>query len=397
MFKYNAVTIDGTKSSGKMEAAGPPQLGILLKEQGLFLLDHKELNTAEHARKLKLIEVADFCRELGAMLSSGITLIRAMMIIADRAQTKAIKKIYDSMIRHLQRGSSLSEAMANQGKAFPELLIYMMRAGESSGRMDTSAERMAVTFTKDYKLQSKMKSATVYPAILAFMIVGVIIIVFTFVLPSFMGMFENMDLPLPTRIVMGFSGFLTKFWPYLLLGVVFIVVTMRALFTRPGPKRGWDHFKLRLPVIGKLMRTIYTARFARTLAALYVSGIPMIQALTIARNTVGNSYIEKQFDDVISMLGNGRTLSQAIGVVDGFEPKLVSTVMIGEESGKLEQMLESVADQYDYDAEMASNKLITLLEPLMIIIMAVIVAFVIISVILPIYQMYGTISEEGDM
>jgi type IV pilus assembly protein PilC len=208
-------------------------------------------------------------------------------------------------------------------------------------------------------------------------------------------MFEGMVLPLPTRIVMGISDFLTNHWLTLLIGIVLAVAILAPVSRRPAVRVKLDRFKLNIPKVGKLLSTIYTARFARTLAALYVSGIPMIQALTIARSTIGNTYIDKQFDEVIAALGNGRTLSQALSGVKGFEPKLNSTIMIGEESGRLEHMLESVANQFDYDSEMASQRLVSLIEPVLIVVMAVIVAFVIISVLLPIYQMYSSVNDQA--
>jgi type IV pilus assembly protein PilC len=395
VYKYNAVAMDGTKRSGRMEAASESQLSSLLSEEGLFLTGASAVEQRVNTPKLKLEEVADFCRQLAAMLSSGITLIRAVTIIEQRDVKPHVKKIYQSLIAELQRGSTLSEAMAMQGKAFPELLINMMRAGENSGRMDVTAQKMAETFDKQHKLNQKLKSATTYPVILVVMIIGVILVVFTFVLPSFFGMFENMELPMPTRIVMGISGFLTNyFW---LLGLIVAVAAALIWWTfrQPGPRRRLDRLKLKLPKIGVLLRTIYTGRFARTLASLYVSGIPMIQALSVSRSTVGNKYIESQFDEVIDALGNGRTLSQAISVVDGFERKLHSTILIGEESGRLEQMLESTADQFDYDSEMATGRLISMLEPVLICVMAAVVAFVMISVMLPIYQLYQDIGASA--
>jgi type IV pilus assembly protein PilC len=386
--------MDGTRVNGRMEAANESQLGSLLNEGGLFLTNASRADHKVHNPKLKLPEVTDFCRQLAAMLSSGITLIRAMMIIEQRDSKPHVKKIYQSLIAELQRGSTLSESMIKQGKAFPELLINMMRAGESSGRMDITAQKMADTFEKQHKLNQKLKSATTYPIILVVMIIGVILIIFTFVLPSFFGMFEGMELPVPTQIVVAISNFLTHyFW---LLGIVVGVTaaTLWYTFRLPGPKRQLDKLKLKLPKIGNLLSTIYTGRFARTLSSLYVSGIPMIQALTISRNTIGNKYIEWQFDGVIDALGNGRTLSQALGAVDGFERKLNSTILIGEESGRLEQMLESTADQYDYDSEMATTRLITMLEPILICVMAAIVAFVMISVMMPIYQLYQNMGAD---
>jgi type IV pilus assembly protein PilC len=291
----------------------------------------------------------------------------------------------------LRHGTSFSAALENRGKAFPELLISMMRAGESSGGLDKTAAKMAETYDKQHKLDGKMKSAAIYPIILLVMIVAVIIILFTFVMPQFFTLFENMTLPLPTQIMMSISEFLTTNWLYVIAGTIVAVALIITIFQQPTPKRLWDKTKLKAPVIGKLMRIIYTARFARTLSSLYVSGIPKIQSLTISRTTIGNTYIEGQFDGVINMLGNGSTLSQALSTVEGFDKKLNSTILIGEESGRLEQMLDSVADQFDYESEMATQRLVGMMEPIMIIVMAAVVGFVIVSVLLPIFNMYSSI------
>ncbi|MDR2586914.1 MAG: type II secretion system F family protein [Coriobacteriales bacterium] len=397
LYKYSAVTLDGSKHTGSVEAATVDALAATLKQQNLFLTKWSTSKPKQETRKLKTDEVADFCRQLGAMLSAGIMLIRAMNILAQRNLKPHIKKIYDDVILDLQRGATLSEAMANRGRAFPELLVNMIRAGENTGKLDATCQKMAVTYDKEHRLNAKVKQAMVYPIILVVLIIGVVLIIFTFVLPQFMGLFESMELPLPTKIVMGISDFLIAWGVWLLIGVVAAVAGIVTLLRQPGPRKAYDHFKLRLPRIGMLLRIIYTARFARTLSSLYVSGISMIQALTIARTTIGNTYIAAQFDGVIEALGNGRTLSQALATVDGFEMKLRSTVLIGEESGNLENMLESVADQYEYDSEMATQSLVTLIEPVLIVFMAVIVAFVIISVLMPIFQLYTNIGAEGGL
>lgn len=398
IYKYSAVTLDGSRQTGSVEAATVNALTAALQRENLYLTKCSAEKPKIETRKLKTSEVADFCRELGAMLNAGIMLIRAMNILTQRPTLKPyIKKIYEDIIIDLQRGSTLSESLANRGRAFPELLISMIRAGENTGKLDATCDKMAVTYDKEYRLNGKVKGAMVYPAILVVLIIGVILIIFTFVLPQFMTLFEDMELPLPTKIVMGFSEFLISYGMWLVIGVVLLVAVIATALQQPKPRLIFDRAKLRIPKVGQLLRTIYTARFARTLSSLYVSGISMIQALTIARSTVGNTYIEKQFDKVIEALGNGRTLSQALSTVDGFEPKLRSTVLIGEESGNLENMLESVAEQYEYDSEMATSSLVTLIEPILIVIMAVIVAFVIISVLLPIYQLYGDIGAEGGL
>ena len=392
VYEYNAVAIDGRKQSGRVEVADVARLTFALKEEGLFLTGYRERKPKQENTKLKIKEIADFCRQLAAMLSSGITLIRAMMIIEQRDAKPHIKKVYTKLIEDLCSGATLSDGMEKQGAAFPPLLVNMIRAGESSGGIDKSALKMAETYDKQSRLDSKMKAAAVYPIILLVLIVGVIIVLFTFVLPQFAGLFETMgDLPLPTQIMMGFSSFLINYWMFIILAAVLIVAGVTALLRQPGPREGWDHIKLRAPVFGKLLKIICTARFARTLSALYVSGIPMLNTLQIAKTTVGNKYIENQFDEVVNALGNGQTLSVSLALVDGFEQKLISTILIGEESGRLEDMLGSVAEQYDYDAEIATQRLVSLMEPIMIVVMAAVVLAVIVSVLLPIFQMYSSL------
>jgi len=391
VYKYSAIAFDGSRKQGTLETASVAQLSHHLTTEGLFLVDHKIISEKIKSKKIKISEIADFCRQLAAMLASGITLIRAMQIIAQRDNKPEVKQSYTSLIEDLKRGNTLSDAMENQGKAYPSLLVNMIRSGESSGGLEAACAKMADTYDKQNKLSNKMKSASTYPLILIVMIISVIIVLFTFVMPKFEPLFRDMVLPLPTQIMFGISGFLVSYWYYVAVAVILGAALITSILKQPAPKHAIDRLKLRLPLIGKLMRTIYTARFARTLASLYVSGIPMIQSLTIARTTIDNVYIERQFDAVINALGNGMTLSQALMFVDGFDLKLQSTVMIGEESGRLEQMLDSVADQFDYEAEQATQRLVTLMEPVMIIIMAAVVALVIMSVILPIFQMYQNI------
>ncbi|MDR2109574.1 MAG: type II secretion system F family protein [Coriobacteriales bacterium] len=394
-YKYTAFALNGKRVVGSAEAASPEQLASLLRTRDLFLQKATSSEKRATQQRLKVTEIADFSRQLAAMLSAGIMLIRAMTILAQRNLPANVKRVYGEVIADLQRGATLSEAMGNRGRAFPELLVNMIRAGENTGRLDVTAAKMAASYDKEHRLNSKIRGAIVYPAILLVLIIGVVLIIFTFVIPSFIGIFEDMELPLPTQIVMGISDFLLAYGVWLLIGIVIVIAALIALFRRPRPRRAWDHFKLKIPKVGRLLKTIYTARFARTLASLYVSGISMIQALQISRRTIGNTYIESQFDAVIELLGNGRTLSQALSGVDGFEPKLESTILIGEESGSLEQMLESIADQYDYDSEMAAQKLVTFIEPVLIVFMALIVGFVIISVLLPIYQLYDNVGAQG--
>ena len=218
-----------------------------------------------------------------------------------------------------------------------------------------------------------------------------------FVIPQFKTLFDQMEsLPVSTTILLAISNFVKNRW-YVIIFVAFVLyMAIRILKTFPAIRMLFARLELHAPVFGKLKKVIYTARFSRTLSSLYSAGIPIVTCLTIAKTTIGNAYIEKQFDDMIANVRSGATLSEGIGKIDGFVKKLSSTIGVGEETGALDSMLTSIADQMDYDSEMATQRLVALLEPAMIVIMAVVVGFVIISVITPIYGSYQAISNSAD-
>jgi len=324
------------------------------------------------------------------MLGSGVALTRAVSIIMQRDLDPRVRNVYTQLSRSLQQGNSLSVAMKEQGETFPELLIHMFYAGESSGQLDHTAIKMANHYEKEHRLRLKIKNSMTYPTLLLFVTIGVMIIIFTFVLPEIFVVFEDMDLDLPftTRAIMAISNGLLENWLWVLIIIVAIIGVISALSKMDSVRMSVDKTKLKLPKIGKLLKIIYTARFSRTLSSLYSSGLPIIRALQISRETVGNRYVSSLFDDVITAVRNGGVLSQAIKKINVFDGKLASTVLIGEETGKLDEMLNSVADAFDYEAEMATQRLTAFIEPLLILIMAGLVGTVMISVMMPIYQLY---------
>ena len=283
----------------------------------------------------------------------------------------------------------LSEAMLASGDAFPPLFINMIKSAESSGSMDKIALQMSVHYEKEYRLNQKVKSSMTYPKILCVLIVVVVAIIMGYVIPQFKDLFSQMDtLPTSTTILLGISNFVKNKWYVLIIAAVVLYIFLRVLCAIPGIRYAKDKLELKLPVIGKLRRVIYTARFARTLSSLYSAGISIINCLQIARNTIGNSYIERQFDQVIADVRAGMNLSESLDRVDGFTKKLSSSVAVGEETGALDTMLVSIANQMEYDSEVAMNKLVSYLEP------AAVVGFFIISVIQPIYGSYATIANS---
>ena len=393
-YQYTAKNEKGKTVRGTAAAPSPEALYAQLRTEGLYLMDQREAGAGKRSvRPLKTAQVADFCRSLGTLLAAGVPLVRAFAILGEEEglDPKA-KAVYEAVRTELRKGVPLSDAMEAQAPAFPALLVAMLRSAESTGSIDKACLRMANHYEKEHKLDQEVGNSLMYPAILGVLIVVVLLILMGYVVPQFEEMFAQMEtLPLPTVILLGISDFLKAHWLLVALGAAVLAVGVRSLFLVPAVRLQWDRFILHAPVVGKLNRKICTARFARTLSNLYSSGVPIVMALQSGQQTVGNRWIASQFDGVLTSVRAGHPLSESLKEVDGFERKLSSTVMVGEETGKLDSMLATTSETMDYEAEMATKKLMTLIEPVMIVVMAVMVAFVIIAVILPIYLSYGTI------
>jgi type IV pilus assembly protein PilC len=395
-YKYKAKDENGKTVSGTAQANDEFDLHDRLKADNKYLVDSKEINTGKSIKRLKSNAISDFARNIGELVGAGVSLVKALRIISEDESIKPKEReIYSNILKLVRSGVSLSETMLEQGDAFPPLFINMIKSAEAGGNMDKIALQMAAHYDKEYKLNQKVKSSMTYPKILVVMIVVVVAIIMGYVIPQFKDLFSQMDsLPTSTTILLGISNFVKNKWYVIIIASVIIYVMLKLLFSIPAFRYYKDKTALKLPIFGKLFKVIYTARFARTLSSLYSAGISIINCLQISRNTIGNAYIERQFDKVIADVKGGENLSTAIDNVDGFTKKLSSTIMVGEETGSLESMLVSCADQMEYDSELALNKLVSYIEPAMIVIMAVVVGFVIISVIQPIYGSYATISSS---
>ena len=398
IYRYRAQNTDGRIIAGEMKAADETELQSKLKTEGLLLVDAKEATRARIAHKrLKYDRVADFSRNLSKLLGAGVTLVKALRIISEDESIKENeRKIYSEVLRLVRSGMTLSDAMEEQGGTFPALFINMIRSSESGGNMDGTAANMAEYYSKEYKLQQKIKSSTTYPKILGVLIVIVVIIIMGFVLPQFDSLFSQMDkLPKATEILMAISDFVANKWYLLIFFGVILFIIVKILVSIPQIKLLLDKLEIHVPKIGKLRKIIYTARFSRTLASMYSAGIPIVTCLQIAKTTIGNTYIESQFDQMIADIRAGKPLSDGIAGIDGFVKKLPSSVAVGEETGSLDSMLVSIADQMDYDSEIAIEQLVAMVEPIMIVIMAAIVGFIMIAVIQPIYGSYQAIADQG--
>lgn len=391
VYHYTAKNLQSQVVRGTMEAGTPEMVRRNLRQNNEFVLKINEVDERKNVYKLKPMEISDFSRQIASMLAAGITMIRAINIMEERDIKPSIKKVYGVLHKEIEDGNTLSYAMEETGGSFPELLINMYKTGEASGQMEGTARKMAEHYEKEHKLRSKIKGAMTYPMILLVVTIMVVILVFTVILPQFFTLFKDIELPAITQLMINISTSLTKYWFLYIIGVLVMIAVVGFLSTLPTLRRALDQLKLKIPRIGKLMKIIYTARFARTLSSLYSSGLAMINALDISGSTLGNTYLQSQFPKAIQQVQNGEPLSASIQIIDGFDSKLVSTIFIGEESGNLDEMLINVADAFDYEAEMATTQLVAFIEPIMIIFMAVIVGGIMLSVMLPIMSLYKNI------
>ena len=391
-YRYTAQNEKGKQVRGRIAASDEREISRKLRDKNLSLLHYEEIAKQVALKPLKKSQLSDFCRQMGELIRSGISILRALEIEgSDESITPYEKELYMRLRDRVVQGVALSKAMEELYPAFPPLLVYMFRAAESSGNLDSTALRLADQYQKENELEAEAKNALTYPKILAGLIVLVVGVIFGFIMPQFEELFSEMPvLPGPTRFLLGISDVVKNYWYLLIIFAVLIWIFGGIIMRIPAIRLQVDKLKVKGP-LGKLQKVIYSARFARTLSSLYSAGIPIDQCLAIGRQTIGNSYIEMQFTEVIKKVQAGGLLSDALDEVDGFVSKLSSVVRVGEETGALDSMLVSVADNLDFASEQALKRMVKYVEPVMIVIMAVIVGFIIIGVILPIYQSYSTI------
>ena len=392
-YRYQAQDSKGANVRGTMNAVDEADLQKKLRTQGVMLLEAKPTKRKITLKPLKKSELAVFCTEMGTMTQAGVPLVRSLEILAgNESITPYEKDLYTELRDRVVQGIALSTTMERLFPAFPPLLIYMFKAAESSGNLDITALNLADQYTRENQLEENTKSALVYPKILMALIVGVVLVIFGFVMPKFQELFDQMpSLPPTTRFLMWISDFVANYWLGIIIAGALIMFASRILLSVPAIRMVVDTIKTKAPLVGKLNKTIYSARFARTLSSLYSAGIPVDRCISIAKQTIGNMYVEKQFDDVSKAIQGGEALSDAIDKVDGFIKKLPSVIRVGEETGMLDKMLISIANDLDFKAAQALSRLVKYIEPVTIVIMAVVVGFVMIGVITPIYQSYAAI------
>jgi type IV pilus assembly protein PilC len=353
----------------------------------------KEINIPGFKKKVKPKDVAIMSRQLATMINSGLTLTRSLGVLEQQVENPVLQTVVGDVKSRVEEGSSLSGAMEAHPKVFSHLYVSMVRAGEAGGALDETMVRLAETLEAAVRLRSKVKSAMSYPIVVLSLIVIVVSAMLLFVVPVFEQMYTDLGgtLPLPTLMLLSLSNLLVTFWWMVVAIVVGAVVAFRRWKRTDSGRVTWDAIKLRLPIVGGLVQKVSISRFARTLAVLSRSGVPVLQALDIVADTAGNSQVSAGVVAMRTSVKNGEALAAPLHRHAVFPPMVTQMMVVGEETGAIDEMLGKVSDFYDQEVEDTVNSLTSLIEPLLIVVLGVSVGAILIALYLPMFNIAGLI------
>ena len=401
IFKFKGQNRRGEVVSGERSADNRQALALALRREQILLLDAKErgagggLSKLEFGGNPKAKDVAVFTRQFSVMIDSGVPLVQCLQILGESQENKKLRAAIKGVTTEVESGNNLAQSMKNYPKIFDSLYTNMVAAGETGGILDTIFQRLSVYIEKAVKLKRAVQSALVYPIAVIVIAAGVITLILWKVVPAFTELFEsmNVDLPLPTRIVIGASKFVGNFGILLAIGIVLLIFGFKAYYATPKGRYLVDKTLLRTPIFGPLLRKIAVARFTRTMATLIASGVPILDCLEITASTAGNAVVEEAIHNVKKSIEEGRTIVEPMKASGVFPSMVVSMVGVGEQAGALEKMLTKIADFYEEEVDAAVGDLMTAMEPAMIVVLGVIVGGIVISMYLPIFTLVGQLSK----
>lgn len=399
-FKYQAISQTGKRLEGIQDANNESEVIALLKEKGYIpikifkQLDKDILKNSLSFEKVKAKDLSNFCRQFYFMIHAGVTIASGLDILRKQIENKKLREALEGMYIDVQKGQELSQSMKKYENIFPQLLIHMTEVGEVSGNLDIIMDQMALHYEKESKIQDQIKNAMIYPVILGIASVLVMLFLLTFVMPSFVTMFETsgVELPGPTKVLIRISNFVIRYW-YVLLAFTLLLFSLFRIFSRTNRGRFvLDTIKMKIPIVNKAIEKIVSSRFASTLSILLSSGISLIEAMEVVSKVVRNKIVEDGLILASEEMRKGAELASALQRINFFPPLVISTIRIGEYSGTLDDILAQLADFYDSEVESAIKSLITALEPLMIVVMAVLIGSIVIAMVLPMFELGQTIS-----
>ena len=399
IFKYKAINSEGQRIEGSQSADSESQIReMLLSNQYYPLSIEKENSKGKSSlsfnRKVKLKDIAVFCRQFYVMLDSGLSIGKALNILIEQGEKPKLREALIGVNGDLKRGETLANSMRKRKDVFPNLLTSMIDAGERSGNLDIILKRMAEYYEKETKIRGKIKSAMIYPIVLGVVAIIAITFILTFVMPTFVQMFEenNVDLPTSTKMVLGTSKMFGKYGIIIFLILVTAIILLGKYLKSEEGQYKLSVINLKIPVIKKLTQKIIVSRFTRTMGIVSSSGMSLVTSLEIVASVVGNKIAEKELLKVKEKVLKGEGLGDSIMNIKIFPPMLASMVKVGEEAGSLDSILDKTADFYDDELEREIQTATALIEPAMIVLMGVIIGFLLISILTPMFKMYNSIS-----
>lgn len=396
-YSYVAQDARGKQVKGKANAENEQEFLEKMKERGLFIKDYKEESggASRSIYKFDTKELSFCCRQLSAMLTSGLTLVKAIDIMTKEQENEKARAIWQDIYENVQKGESFSSTLEMHAGSFPDFLISMVSAGEASGSLDVIMTRMSENYAKENKLKNTIKGAMIYPIILAVLCVVIVLFLFIFIMPTFIDMYEDPStMPALTKVMAAISDFLQHQWYILLIAAVAIFFGIRYALKVPSFRFKVDRLIIKGPGFGPLVTKVYTGRFSRTLSNLYSSGIPMVDCLKRASAVLGNSYIDQKFEEVIDEVKQGETLSSAITRTEVFESMFCSVIYVGEESGALDSILEKTSDYYEEESDSAVQRLVSMVEPVLLIFMGLVIGMVVVGIYPALYGSMESIESE---
>jgi len=398
-FKYEGRDRTG-KRQGTVTAASKREAMVKLKEDGIRVIEMNEvpetLMTMEITlgNPVKLQHFVIYLRQFATLLKAGVTIVEATGILAFQTESKGLKKALLDVEQELREGNPFSEAISKHKKIFSPMFINMVKAGEVSGNMDETLESLAVDFEKQHYTKQKIVSALTYPLVIGILAICAVIFLLVSVVPTFVNMFADIgaELPAITKFVLASSEFMQSFWWLIALIIIFIILLFMSIKKNKQTKYYLDYALLKMPIFGKVMQKAALARMMRTLSTLFSSSVPILQAMSIVEKVVENEVISKVIRESRDSLEKGRSMTEPMTSHWAFPPLVTQMISIGEGTGALDAMLSKIAEFYEKEVEQVTDRLKSLIEPIMIVLLAGVVGVIVLSIMMPMFSMFDQMS-----
>lgn len=393
-FIYKTKDPAGLSHEGEIESTNERNAASLLRKKGLIIISVKSKGQSKFnflsnlLNKVSFNDLVTMTRQLATMVSAGLVLSEAMDILEEQQENKTFKQVLNDVSRDIKGGLTLSSAMARH-KIFPILYTNLIKAGETSGKLDVVLLKMADSLEKDREFRARIKGAMIYPAVVITMMILVIIIMMVFVIPKLTSLYRDstLDLPLPTKILIGLSDFFVKYWWVVIVAIVGAVIGGRKVIHTPEGRLRYDKLLLKTPLIGKIITNVTLTNFNRTFSLLISSGIPLLESINIVQDLTENTVFKNALSSSYAGVERGLTFSAQLSSVPVFPRIVGQMVRVGEETGKLDEIFIKLADYFESESDHLVKNLTVAIEPIILVVLGIGVAFLVISIILPIYKL----------